>query len=189
MYSQAESQNSTTEGVISSCKVHSRVPKHVSSPLLACASIVARTILTYKDFNRAESAQHNSCLVHVIHVFWQDSRILQHLPVHFEPLCDLPMYVVPVALPVYRSHCSRFEFWVAFLEGASPVLSGGLVGLFVADRWRATLKASEGTNLIRTGCPRANISKKKFTTARSSSEVRYCWRWAVSCFESLPRAR
>jgi hypothetical protein len=51
------------------------------------------------------------------------------------------------------------------------------------------LKASIGIYLMRTGCPKLDISNKNATRAISSSTVRYCWRWAISSFEGRPRCR
>jgi hypothetical protein len=42
----------------------------------AHASIVSQIVLTYKDLNRAKHAQHDSSLVHVIDILWEDGRIL-----------------------------------------------------------------------------------------------------------------
>ena len=66
---------------------------------------------------------------------------------------------------------------------ASPVNSPNL------SRRRAMLKASEGMCLIRTGCPKLDISNKNLTMAFSSSGVRYCWLWALSSIDAPPCLR
>jgi hypothetical protein len=42
------------------------------------------------------------------------------------------------------------------------ILLGGLIALFVVERWRAILKASKGRNLIRTGFRSQTLLSRTF---------------------------
>ena len=41
-------------------------------------------------------------------------------------MCDLPIYIVVVTIPVYGLDLPCLEDWIAFLEGFWPVLARGL---------------------------------------------------------------
>lgn len=45
-------------------------------PLNTRASVVSRVVLTYKDFDGAEYAQHDSHLVHIVDILRQNDRVL-----------------------------------------------------------------------------------------------------------------
>jgi hypothetical protein len=89
-------------------------------------SVALSIIFTYQDLDRAKHAQHDSCLIHVVYVLWHDARVLQDRSDDVEPLHDLFVYVIGVALPVDRSDSLSLELRVPFLEGLRPVLARGL---------------------------------------------------------------
>ncbi len=74
-------------------------------------------------FARGQIGQQVSCFIHVVHVFCQDGRIMQH-PVHeCKPVCHLFINIVP--RPIKWLQCSWLQIWVAFIELLDPILSWG----------------------------------------------------------------
>lgn len=114
-------------------------------------------------------------LRYVVNVFEQYRRILQYLSDHLKPVSDLVIGVVFITFLVYRLHSFGFEAYITLLEASSPVLAWIFNRFFfVVERWRAILRAGEGTNFICTGFPRSNINSKNFSKAFFSERVRYC---------------
>ena len=71
-------------------------------------------------FARGQIGQQISCLIHVVHIFWQDGRIMQY-PVHeCKPMCHLVINIVP--RPVKWLECSCFQV-VTLIELLDPILS------------------------------------------------------------------
>lgn len=63
---------------------------HTRTPV---ASLV---VLAKKNFNRVELGKHDTSLIHVIHILWKNSRIVQYLPNYLEPLHDLIIDIITV---------------------------------------------------------------------------------------------
>lgn len=76
-----------------------------------------------------------------------------------------------------------------FSKARGQFLLGGLVSLLVEGRRQVIRKASTGIHLMRTGCPKLNMSSKNETRAFSSSILRHCWPWAFPSIEELPCSR
>jgi hypothetical protein len=101
-------------------------------------------------------------------------------------LIGLPKFecLEPLKMQSYVASSGR-----RFSRAIAQFLPGGLSGLSAMGRCRVTLKANEGMNFIRTGCPRSDLCNKNSTTTSSSYDLRYCWLWAFSSIERRPRAR
>ena len=64
------------------------------------APAIPEIFFTYQNFERAQNTQQDACLVHIIDIFWNNSRIVELLTYHGEPLHHLIVDVVIVSCPV-----------------------------------------------------------------------------------------
>lgn len=78
---------------------------------------------------RGQEAEHDPGLVHIVHIFWQDIRVIQDGSNDIEPLPYFVPDVTIMTIPIQGLHSFGSKFWVTFVEPLRPILSWGLDGV------------------------------------------------------------
>jgi hypothetical protein len=91
-------------------------------PLCASSSIVPSITLNYKDFGRTKHRKHDACLIHFIHILWQNVCSAEFLLDYIEPMYHLVIYAIIMTLPQHRPVVPRFNLWVVATEGLTLIL-------------------------------------------------------------------
>jgi len=66
-------------------------------------SVLSQVILANQHFDGVKNAEKNFCLVHPIHVLWEDGRIGQLVTNDGKPMPDFVFDLPVISLPVNRS--------------------------------------------------------------------------------------
>lgn len=81
-----------------------------------------------QDSKRTRATQHDSCLIHVIHVGWVDGGIMEFRSNYREPFFNFATNIVVVLLSVDRFRSPCLDFWCRLRKPRAQLGLGCLAG-------------------------------------------------------------